>query len=568
MPPFRSLPAIAFLVALAAAPLQAQDAGGEDGSGLAGSYLAARSAVASGDHEEAAHYFLRALERDPENTFLIGNAVFAHAALGRFPEAVEIADRLTDDINGQELIDLVRIVELFRAEEFAAARAAIEQGHGAGPFIDRLALGWISLGEGDMSRAIAAFEQLTEDGILSELAWLHMALARAAVGDFETADSILSGEAGIDISQTERVVRARAEILVQLDRRADALDLLDGYTQQVPDPSLLAMQARIGSGATSPYNFVNTARAGLSEVMFTVAQALGNEEPATLPLIYSRAAAAISPENHDAALLAGDLLFEAGQYDLAAESYATVPEDSDQYVEAQLGRADAIEEGGDIDTAIEVVTILADERTGLASVQAALGDILRRADRCTEAITAYDAALSLVDTTQPRIWFVYYTRGMCHHRQEDLVAAEADLRQALILNPEQPNVLNYLGYSLVEQRRNLDEALGMIERAVAARPDSGYIIDSLGWVYYRLGRFEDAVEPMERAAALLPTDPIINDHLGDVYWMVGRRREARFQWERALSFDPEPEEAARIRRKLDVGLDRVLEDEAATPGTD
>jgi len=125
-------------------------------------------------------------------------------------------------------------------------------------------------------------------------------------------------------------------------------------------------------------------------------------------------------------------------------------------------------------------------------------------------------------------------------------------------------VLNYLGYSLVEQQVKLDEALAMIETAVAERPESGYITDSLGWVFYRLGRYEEAVAPMERAVSLLPVDPIVNDHLGDVYWKVDRKREAEFQWKRALSFDPGEEETARIQRKLDVGLDVVLEEEAAS----
>jgi tetratricopeptide (TPR) repeat protein len=137
------------------------------------------------------------------------------------------------------------------------------------------------------------------------------------------------------------------------------------------------------------------------------------------------------------------------------------------------------------------------------------------------------------------------------------------------LRPEQPQVLNYRGYSLVEKQIKLDEALDMIERAVAARPDSGYIVDSLGWVLYRLGRYEEAVEHMERAAELMPVDPVVNDHLGDVYWAVGRVLEAEFQWRRALSFvDEETEEEAkpdRIRRKLEVGLDLVLEEEGAAP---
>jgi Flp pilus assembly protein TadD len=148
--------------------------------------------------------------------------------------------------------------------------------------------------------------------------------------------------------------------------------------------------------------------------------------------------------------------------------------------------------------------------------------------------------------------------------------AEADFRAALELRPNQPQVLNYLGYSLVEKQAKLDEALDMIKRAVIAEPESGYIVDSLGWVLYRLGRYEEAVEHMERAVELMPLDPVVTDHLGDVYWAVGRVREARFQWSRALSFIDEEDDTGeadpiRIRRKLEIGLDTVLAEEGAQP---
>ena len=144
-------------------------------------------------------------------------------------------------------------------------------------------------------------------------------------------------------------------------------------------------------------------------------------------------------------------------------------------------------------------------------------------------------------------------------------ATVADLEEALRLNPEQPQVLNYLGYSYVDRGENLDEALGMIERAVAREPGSGYIIDSLAWAYYRLGRYAEAVGPMEQASLLEPVDPIVTDHLGDIYWAVGRTREAEFQWHRALSYGPEEKDATRIRAKLEKGLDAVLADEGAKP---
>jgi Flp pilus assembly protein TadD len=132
----------------------------------------------------------------------------------------------------------------------------------------------------------------------------------------------------------------------------------------------------------------------------------------------------------------------------------------------------------------------------------------------------------------------------------------------LELSPNQPLVLNYLGYSLVEKRLNLEEAQTMIETALAAQPNNGAIADSLGWVFYRLGKFEDAVAPMEKAVQLEANDPVVNDHLGDVYWMVGRKREADFQWRRAISFHPSDEDLARIRRKLELGLDVILTEEA------
>ena len=170
----------------------------------------------------------------------------------------------------------------------------------------------------------------------------------------------------------------------------------------------------------------------------------------------------------------------------------------------------------------------------------------------------------------PVRWVLFYSRGIAHERSGDYDQMERDFRAALEIEPDQPQVLNYLGYSMVEQKRNLEEALEMIERAVAASPQSGYIVDSLGWVLYRLGRYDEAVLHMERAVELMPVDPVVNDHLGDVYWAVGRQREAEFQWSRALSFIDEEDsdseaDPVRIRRKLDVGLDVVLEEEGAPP---
>ena len=149
---------------------------------------------------------------------------------------------------------------------------------------------------------------------------------------------------------------------------------------------------------------------------------------------------------------------------------------------------------------------------------------------------------------------IYYFRGICEERSKQWSKAEADMRKALELQPEQPHVLNYLGYSWIDQGINLDDGMKMIKRAVEQRPDDGYIVDSLGWAYYRIGNFEDAVKNLERAIDLKPEDPTINDHLGDAYWRIGRTLEAKFQWAHARDLKPEPEELPKIEAKIENGL--------------
>jgi len=282
-------------------------------------------------------------------------------------------------------------------------------------------------------------------------------------------------------------------------------------------------------------------------------------------LIYSRVADYLRPDHIYSILLTAQLLEKLGQYEAATEAYNRIPRDHPAYLVAELGRAEALSLADNNDAAIEVLQQLAKSHSSQAAVHIDLGDLMRSLDRFEEAAASYDNAVALFDAPDRSQWVTYFARGISNERLGNWDESEADFRTALELNPEQPQVLNYFGYSFVELQINLDEALDMIERAVKSRPNDAYITDSLGWVFYRLDRFEEAVAPMEKAAALMPVDPVINDHLGDVYWAVGRKREAEFQWNRAMSFDPEEEDATRIRRKLEVGLDVVLEEEGKDP---
>ncbi|MEM7613562.1 MAG: tetratricopeptide repeat protein, partial [Pseudomonadota bacterium] len=328
------------------------------------------------------------------------------------------------------------------------------------------------------------------------------------------------------------------------------------------DPEVEAMVATLSAGEPLEFTQITTAAQGAASVFSILAGALTREQAERLGLVYARLATHIRPSYDEVTTLIGDVLTDQGQFDLAAEAFEEVAATSAWYVTAEVGRADALSSADRVDEAIEVLSNLARVKPDNMSVITALGDMMRREDNFSGAAEVYDQAINLIDVATPSDWRLFYVRGIAHERTDQWPKAEADFRRALELNPDQPHVLNYLGYSMVELHQNLEEALDMIERAVAQRPNDGYITDSLGWVLYRLGRYEEAVAPMERAVELLPVDPILNDHLGDVLWKVGRQNEAVFQWKRALSFEPEDEDLERIRRKLEVGLDVVLAEEA------
>jgi Flp pilus assembly protein TadD len=402
---------------------------------------------------------------------------------------------------------------------------------------------------------------------LQPFALYHKALALASVGDFEGAEGILSGRDAGPFRVTRRGVVAHVQILSQLERFDEAIRALDTAFPGAESPGIQGMMAQLKAGQPIAFDVARNAGEGMAETFFTIAATLSSSGEAddTYTLLYARTAMALRPDHGDAILLAGDLYDALGQYDLAVDTYARVAADNPASFAADIGRSGALQAADKTEAALEVLRNLARTHDQITAVHLALGDALRREERWAEAVAAYDTAVARAGGPQPGQWTLYYSRAIAHERLKQWDKAEPDFRQALMLNPDQPQVLNYLGYSLIERGEKLDEALAMIEKAVATEPESGYIVDSLAWGLFKLGRYAEAVEPMERASLLEPVDPIVTDHLGDVYWAVGRQMEARFQWRRALSFNPEEKDATRIRQKLDAGLDAVLAAEGAPP---
>ena len=564
-------PRLAAPLALALAlalPLPAPAASDVETPGLAGPYLAAEAAARRNDIAAAADWYRDALAADPENATLLSRAIVHLVAAGDVDRAVPLAERLESAEAGHHLGVLVLAAQALRAGEPEKARDLLAGAVGdEGPFVGQLLASWAAYADGDAGAARAMLTDLEESGSAGAageiLAAYHLALLEAANGRDEEALVAVDRAIANAETATDRIVRVRAGLLARLGRADEArAAVTDRLGETLGDRRLERLARNLAEGEAPP-PLVTSGEEGAAEALYGVAGFLSRGANRQIGLAYARLATHLDPGLVGAHLLIGEILDSVGQHDLAIAAYEAVPRDAPEALEAALGRARAMEAADRVDQAITVLGETASLHPDSLEAQLALGDMLRRAERWSEAAEAYEDALALIDEPEQRHWALYYQRGITYERSEQWEQAEDDFLKALELQPDQPLVLNYLGYSWVEQRKNLDRAKAMIEKAVEQRPEDGYIVDSLGWVLFRLGEFREAAKHLEEAVELRPTDPVINDHYGDALWMIGRKTEARFQWKRALSFDPEEEEAERIRRKLRQGLDAVLAEEEA-----
>lgn len=549
--------------ALLAATISVASMGGPVwAEGLTSDYLSGSVAAMRSDHAAAYRFFASALNTDPTSDFLRQNAMLSALSLGKVDVAFTLAQQVVSAPNASNpLAHLLAFTQEVKAEQYAQASERLSASKQAFiPLTFGLLQSWSELGRGKVSAAIDTLDAITAPPTAQLFAQYHKALVLAAVGDFEGADKILMGDERGNLRLTRGSLIAHAQIMSKLDRTDDALALLDAAILGGQDSELSALRDAIADGSAE-YDYITDAHSGVAEVLFTMASLLSAPEDQQTSLLYARLAQELRPDDAEITLLVSELLRDQGQYDLAIKNYTTVPEGHGFFLSAELGRADALVEAKKIDAAIEVLQELTKTHGDVARVHMSLGDVLRGDARYSAARDAYDKAIAMIDKPARNHWFLFYATGICNERLGNWPRAEMNFRRALELAPNQPLVLNYLGYTMVEKNLNLTEAQSMIETALQRQPNNGAIADSLGWVLYRLGKFQEAVAPMEQAVQLEADDPVVNDHLGDVYWQVGRKREAHFQWRRAISFEPDQKDLDRIRRKLELGLDAVLAEE-------
>ena len=526
------------------------------GDSTAGNYLAGRLAQKNRDYGNASKFLNHALASDPKNRDLLRRAFLASLAKGRFAEASDLARRIVDQNKDAAMAALVLLVgELGEGKfDLADERLSGMSRTGLNTFVVPLMRAWALAGQDKTADALDALAPLGSIQGFAVLHNLHAGLIHDLGGDLAKAEKRYRSATGGGSRATLRIVEALGSLLERRGKTKEARAVYGKYLEENPDSLMLAPAlARLDAGAPAP-KLVRTAIDGAAEVLFNLAGTLTRENSAETALIYGRLALQLRPDYPIAQMLVGRILESLGRPRDAIEIYDAVSRASSLSWSARLRKAASLETLGEEVQAIEQLRQMVDSEAARADVLVNLGDMLRSKKRFLESVEAYDKAAGRIGTMEKRHWVLLYSRGIALERSDQWPRAEKDFLTALELNPDQPYVLNYLGYSWVDKGIKLDRAKTMIERAVELRPNDGYIVDSLGWALYRIREFTDAARHLERAVELRPQDPTINDHLGDAYWRVGRRIEARFQWRRALSLDPEPDQAERIRAKIKRGL--------------
>ncbi|MCF3642902.1 tetratricopeptide repeat protein [Rhizobium sp. TRM95111] len=540
---------------------------------FSGAFLGARTADFDKDYETAVALYKIALQFDPTNADVKQRLMITQLMNGDFDEGVRLAEMLKSDSSVERITTVVRGVDAIRKRQFKSAEKILvyDGPNDLDRLMNGLLLAWAKFGDGKPKEALASIRAMEGPDWFAIFKNYHAGALAAAAGDKAAArshlnDAILDRNGGGAAPDTfMRAVIALARLEARDGNKQKALDAVAVGENFVSSYTPLnALRQSIEAGEVQEQQ-VRTAAQGASAVLFSIGGALNREGAEDIVSLYLQTSRALDPDSADTLVMLGGLAENLKQSDRAIEFYRAVPESSPMRRISELQLGLTLADTGKVDEAKSHLRALIDaDPTDLRSYLA-YGSVLSDAKEYKEMGDLYDRAVDVIGPVPSRNhWSIFFQRGIAYERQKLWAKAEPSFKKALELNPDQPQVLNYLGYSWVDMNTNLEEGLDMIRKAVSLKPDDGYIVDSLGWAYYRLHRFDDAVTELERAAELKAGDPTINDHLGDAYWRVGRRLEATFQWNRALSLKPEKEEIPKIQGKLAAGLPAL---EAQTPAS-
>lgn len=518
-----------------------------------GSYLAGHLAQGSGNWRAAAEFMNDALAGDPDNVRLLQRAFLLNVGGGDTENALQQAEKLAAEEPPLDLALVLLLAEAAKQGDLETAKeiTARISDDGLQTVLKPGLEAWLAAADGDTEASTAALEKLREFGGFEALIALHRAFI------FDYLDQQVEAEAeyknALTLSATLRAGQAYGSLLARQGDVQDAVDLYEEFKARDGSRLLAAGIERLNAGGPAAAGFDDLGD-GIAAILFDFSSVLQGELGSELTMVLLQIALHANPDFPLAQMLLADILADREQFDAADAVYLDIPSDSDIGLAAAIRRANMLD---DAERDADALTLLRRKVRTYPSefaLHGRIGDLLRRDEQFRSAIQSYNKAIDLLPEVQQSNWVLFYTRGISYERSDQWPKAEADFKRALELQPDQPFVLNYLGYSWADQGVHLEKAEEMIRTAVQLRPQDGFIVDSLGWVLYRLGRFDEAVGILEQAVALSPGDQTINDHLGDALWRVGRELEARFQWQRAIDLDVDPEVTEAARDKLENGL--------------
>jgi len=529
--------------------------GGARAASASGNFLAARHATTEHDAAAAANYYRMALGVDRKNTDLLDHTFLALLENGDVEGAARLARPVLEADKDDRIARLVLGVRAIKQKQYAAARQQLTQS-GRGPLTTDLAAtllsAWTQASAAESKAAVDAIDKLNGPDWYRIFKEFHAGMILDLAGNKKDAAARLDRAYQLDMTGL-RIVQAYASYQSRAGNKDDALKTLKAFDELLPrHPLITEAMAEVSAGKKLAM-LADSPQAGAAEALYGLGSVIGRRGE-ELGLIYLQLALYLQPSHQLALLQLADLYEGIKKPEFAVKTYERMPAGSALRRTAQIQRAVDLDGLDRSDEArADLDKLVAADPSDLEAVMA-LGNVLRGRKLYAECADVYTKGLATVAHPDKSTSTIYYYRGICYERSKQWPKAEGDFKQSLALLPDQPHVLNYLGYSWVDQGVNLEEGMRMIKRAVEQRADDGYIVDSLGWAFYRIGNFEEAVKALDRAVELKPEDPTINDHLGDAYWRVGRILEARFQWSHARDLNPEKDELATIEQKLKTGL--------------
>ncbi len=554
----------AAMLPLAAGSAQADD---DDISNLSirsfsGAFLAARTAEFDADLNASVKFYRKALSFDPPNQQLQRSLMLALISNEMFDDALPLAEKLKTVPEIERFSRLALAVDSFRKKQFEDSEywlhLALESD------LDRLITGvmtaWAKYGQGQTEDAFTHLEKLEGPEWFALFKTYHRALIAEQAGMDELARNayatvVADRNGGRTAPGTYwRAVSAQALFLARMGDVKGAREAIGKGESFAPSRQARKAIFREIENGKSTNPLIANAGDGAAEILLNIGAALNRGGGEAFVRLYLQYARALRPDSSAILIELGQLAEQQGRSKEAISFYERVPADSPMSRLAQMQLGLNLADVDRHDEAIEQLSALVEADPDDMRGYLSLGGVYGSRKDYAAAAELYDRAAARLPDPAPENWNIFYQRGIAYERLKEWEKAEPNFRTALKLRPDQPQVLNYLGYSWVDMHMNLDEGLDMIARAVALRPNDGYIVDSLGWAYYRLGRFDDAVRELEKAVSLKPDDPILNDHLGDAYWRSGKKLQAVFQWNHARDMDPELDVLASVERKLAKGL--------------